>query len=221
MTQTKHHPDGLSARARLRAEQQALEMRSKRNRKIGRSLGTLLLVVILALTGYGLWSARPVEGASDVEAPDFTLPTTDGQTVTLSALRGDPVILYFNEGAGCASCTVQMAEIEKFAGFEEAGIRVLPIVMNTAEQIVPDLQYFGVTTPYLLDDGTVSAAYDVLGKGMHEGLPGHGFVLIDSEGVQRWSGDYPSMWLEPEALFEEATKRLNLGIGDAIEGPAE
>lgn len=211
MTQAKHHPDGLSARARLRAERQALEMRSKRNRTIGRTLGTLLLVVILAVTGYGLWSARPVEGASDVVAPDFTLPTTDGQTVTLSALRGDPVILYFNEGAGCASCTVQMAEIEKFAGFEEAGIRVLPIVMNTAEQIIPDLQQFGVTTPYLLDDGTVSAAYDVLGKGMHEGLPGHGFVLIDSEGVQRWSGDYPSMWLEPEALLEEATKRLDLG----------
>jgi hypothetical protein len=83
--------------------------------------------------------------------------------------------------------------------------------MNTAEQIRPDLEYFGVTTPYLLDDGTVSAAYDVLGKGMHEGLPGHGFVLIDPEGVQRWSGDYPSMWLEPSALLDEANRRLDLG----------
>ncbi|MCG6567674.1 peroxiredoxin [Tessaracoccus sp. ZS01] len=210
MTQTKHRPDGLSARARVRAEQQQDQVRAKRNRTIRRALGALVLVVILGVTGYGLWSARPVENATDVVAPDFTLPTTDGQTVSLSALRGGPVILYFNEGAGCASCTAQMREIEKFAGIEEAGITVLPIVMNTAEQIRPDLEYFGVTTPYLLDDGTVSAAYDVLGKGMHEGLPGHGFVLIDPEGVQRWSGDYPSMWLEPSALLDEAERRLNL-----------
>lgn len=43
---------------------------------------------------------------------------------------------------------------------------------------------------------------------MHEGLPGHGFILIDAEGVQRWYGNYPSMWLEPDALLEEVTSRL-------------
>jgi thioredoxin-dependent peroxiredoxin len=28
-------------------------------------------------------------------APDFTAQTTDGSTVTLSALRGSPVVLFF------------------------------------------------------------------------------------------------------------------------------
>ena len=28
-------------------------------------------------------------------APDFTLPADDGTTVTLSALRGRPVVLFF------------------------------------------------------------------------------------------------------------------------------
>ena len=32
------------------------------------------------------------EGA---EAPDFTLPDQDGEDVTLSDLRGRPVVLYF------------------------------------------------------------------------------------------------------------------------------
>ncbi len=80
--------------------------------------------------------------------------------------------------------------------------------MNTREQIQPDLTTFGVRTPYLLDDGTVSKAYNTLGKGMHAGLPGHGFVLIDAAGVQRWQGDYPSMWLDPATLLQTARSRL-------------
>ena len=38
----------------------------------------------------------------------------------------------------------------------------------------------------LLDDGTVSRTHGALGSGMHAGLPGHGFVLIDEAGEQRW-----------------------------------
>ncbi|GAA2181193.1 hypothetical protein GCM10009785_15090 [Brooklawnia cerclae] len=191
-------------RDRLR-ETRAREERARRRR---RRLGAVGALLILAVIGFGLWSAVPKSGETATMAPDFTLPTTAGGTVTLSDLRGGPVVLYFNEGAGCGSCTAQMAAIEDDPGFADAGITVLPIVMNTAEQIGPDLDQYGVTTPYLLDDGTVSAAYDVLGKGMHEGLPGHGFVLVDAGGVQRWYGNYPSMWLAPDDLLEEATSHL-------------
>lgn len=205
MTQTKPAP---SRRAQVRMQQEADQSQAKRRATIGRAVSAVVVVLILAVTAYGLWSAAPQQSEASGAAPDFTLSRTDGSTVTLSSLRPGPVILYFNEGAGCASCTVQMAEIEKHPGFEEAGITVLPIVMNTAEQIMPDLAQFGVKTPVLLDDGTVSKAYDFLDKGMHAGLPGHGFVLIDGEGVQRWSALYPSMWLEPEELLKEATSRL-------------
>jgi len=162
----------------------------------------------VGLVAYGLLTSQAQSSTEARPAPDFTLPTTEGGTVTLSDLRGSPVVLYFNEGAGCGSCTVQMAEIEKNPGFADAGITVLPIVMNTAEQILPDLERYGATTPYLLDDGTVSAAYGTIGTGMHEGLPGHGFVLIDADGVQRWQGNYPSMWLDPADLLDEITSRL-------------
>ena len=82
------------------------------------------------------------------------------------------------------------------------------IVLDSAAQIQPDLAQFGVTTPYLLDDGTVSKAYNTLGKGMHAGLPGHGFVLIDKDGNKVWEGNYPSMWLDPQELLAEVTTRL-------------
>lgn len=69
-------------------------------------------------------------------------------------------------------------------------------------------QLNGVATPFLLDDGTVSQAYGTLGKGMHAGLPGHSFVLIDKAGEQRWYGEYPSMWLSPDQLITELRTRL-------------
>ncbi len=204
-TAAKHQqPDTVSRRSQLRADT-ARQQRTRRIRRIGGLAVGILAVVAVAA---GLWSAAPTGGDTTTTAPGFSLPTTDGRTVSLSDYRGKPVILYFNEGAGCGSCTVQMAEIEKNPGFNAAGITVLPIVMNTAEDILRDMQQYDVTTPYLLDDGTVSAAYGTLGNGMHEGLPGHGFVLIDADGTQRWYGNYPSMWLDPDQLLQEATSRL-------------
>jgi peroxiredoxin len=191
------------------AQVRVQEERRTRSQQRRRLLGLGVLLVLVAVVAFGLWQARPTTSeASGDAAPGFTLPTTTGQSVSLDDYRGSPVLLYFNEGAGCASCTQQMAEIEKNPGFDDAGIVVLPIVMNTAAQIQADLDTFGVSTPYLLDDGTVSQAYGTLGKGMHAGLPGHGFVLVDEDGVQRWQGNYPSMWLDPDDLLREATSRL-------------
>ena len=104
---------------------------------------------------------------------------------------------------------MQMGEIEKKkADFDALGITVLPIVMNSRADITADMARYGVTTPFLLDDGSASKAYGTLGKGMHADLPGHSFVLIDAAGVQRWYGEYPSMWLEPKDLLAEIDSRL-------------
>lgn len=197
-----------SQREELRDLQARESAKESTRRRLFRIATGVLTTVIVALVGFGLWSARPDEGGPSGQAPAFSLPTTAETTVSLADYRGRPVILYFNEGAGCGSCTQQMALIEQEPGFAEAGIAVLPIVMNTAAQIQPDMDRFGVQTPYLLDDGTVSAAYDTLDKGMHPGLPGHGFVLIDKDGNKLWHGNYPSMWLDPAELLQEATSRL-------------
>jgi peroxiredoxin len=154
-------------------------------------------------------TSRPESSDAIRTAPDFTLTDTDGTQHTLAQHRGQNVLLYFSEGAGCQSCIVQMGEIERMAdAYGREDVTVLPIVMNTREQITADMAANGVTTPFLLDDGTVSEAYGTLGKGMHGGLPGHSFVLIDKKGQQRWYGEYPSMWLAPEALLDEVRNRL-------------
>ncbi|MDO8107611.1 peroxiredoxin family protein [Isoptericola sp. b441] len=188
-----------------------LRAKAARGRRLGSLsiwLGVLLLVA--AVTTAGLVTSRPASSDDHHAAPNFTLPTTAGTTVSLSDFRGRPVLLYFNEGAGCDACTAQLAAIEQDrAAFDDLGVAILPIVMNSRAQIQADLDRFGVTIPVLLDDGAVSKAYDTLGKGMHAGLPGHSFILIDAQGTQLWYGEYPSMWLAPADLRKEITSRLD------------
>ncbi len=167
------------------------------------------LLALASVIGVGLYTSQIKQGVTDVKAPSFTLPTTDGSRVSLSDYRGKNVLLYFSEGAGCQACLVQMAQIEAMQNqFDAAKIVVLPIVMNSKADILADMKLNGVHTPFLLDDGTVSTAYGTIGKGMHPGLPGHSFVAIDSRGIKRWYGEYPSMWLEPKDLLAKVTSVL-------------
>ncbi|MGA4506531.1 peroxiredoxin family protein [Propionibacteriaceae bacterium G1746] len=209
---TSHHPPSqhptTGRRQQLHEQRARAAATQTRRRRLFRAGTVLAALLIAGVVAFGLWSARPTSGSASGRAPDFTLTTTAGTKVSLSDFRGKPVVLYFNEGAGCASCTQQMALIEQDPEFAASGIVVLPIVMNTAAEIQPDLARFGVSTPYLLDDGTVSKAYNTIGKGMHAGLPGHGFVLIDADGNQLWQGDYPSMYLAPADLLREVRSRI-------------
>ncbi len=206
---TTRNPRTSSRREQLHQQQHADALAQAKRRRTRRLLGALAAVIAVVIIVLGLWSARPKNGATSGTAPQFSLTTTAGTTVSLSDYRGRPVLLYFNEGAGCGACTQQMATIEKDPAFQKSGITVLPIVMNTKAQIQPDLDTYGVKTPYLLDDGTVSKAYDTLGKGMHADLPGHGFVLIDKSGNKVWQGDYPSMWIDPHDLLTTAKSHLS------------
>jgi peroxiredoxin len=201
----RNHAD-RAAVAQAHAAARAKVQRNRRRWQLGTWAGSLVLIAVVVAVG--LLTSRPSSGNSYRAAPDFTLSTTAGTKVSLRSYRGHPVILYFSEGAGCGACSMQIAAIEKQPGFADAGITVLPIVMNTRAQIRPDLTQYGVTTPVLLDDGTVSKAYNTLGKGMHAGLPGHSFVLIGPDGTQLWTGEYPSMWLDPQVLLRQATSRL-------------
>jgi len=189
----------------LRAAQVQQEKRQKRRVRLA-SLGATLAVigVVVAM----MLTSRQETSSTTRVAPDFTLTDTSGTNVSLAGLRGKNVLLYFSEGAGCQACLVQMAQIEKDPSFTAEGLTVLPIVMNSKDQITADMTANGVRTPFLLDDGSVSTAYGTIGKGMHAGLPGHSFVLIDKAGKQRWYGEYPSMFLSTTDLLKQVDAHL-------------
>lgn len=67
-------------------------------------------------------------------APDFTLPDQDGASVTLSGLRGQPVLVYFYPRDETPGCTTQACDIrDRWAEFEQHGIAVLGISPDTVE----------------------------------------------------------------------------------------
>ena len=162
------------------------------------------LLTAAVAVGFVVLGGRPPEGgAAGGAATDFTLVSTAGGSISLADYRGQDVLLYFNEGVGCDACFYQTAELEKnMDELTNAGLTVLPIVMNPVADTARELQRFGITTPYLIDaDGGVSRAYDMLGTGMHARLPGHGFVLVDETGAVRWKMEYPSMFVSADDLL--------------------
>jgi peroxiredoxin len=207
-TGTRGRGTAQKSRERVNA-MRAAQVTHDRRRKLWIRLASVgaTLAVIGVIAWMMITSQQQTSTASRV-APDFTLTNTSGTTLSLASLRGKNVLLYFSEGAGCQACLIQMSQIEKDPAFAAAGLAVVPIVMNTKEQITADMAANDVRTPFYLDDGTVSTAYRTIGKGMHAGLPGHSFVLIDKAGKQRWYGEYPSMWLSNADLLKEVKDHL-------------
>jgi thioredoxin-dependent peroxiredoxin len=70
--------------------------------------------------------------AEGEQAPDFTLPDQDGNDVTLSELRGQPVVLYFYPKADTPGCTTQACGIRDHrADYERAGARIVGVSPDT------------------------------------------------------------------------------------------
>lgn len=114
-------------------------------------------------------------------APEFSLGLLAGGDVTLSKLRGKPVVI--NVWASwCPPCRAEMPALEKaYRIYKEMGVVVIGV--NTTYQdsktdAAAFIQEFGLTFPIALDmDGTMSKNYLITG------LPTTFFV--DSRGVIR------------------------------------
>lgn len=69
-------------------------------------------------------------------APDFTLPDQDGNELTLSELRGAPVVLYFYPRADTPGCTVQACGVRDHrADYDRAGARVLGVSPDPVDAV--------------------------------------------------------------------------------------
>ncbi len=94
-------------------------------------------------------------------APDFTLPDQHGDTVTLSALRGTPVVLYFYPRAETPGCTTQACGIRDHrADYARAGTVVYGVSTDPVEAIAAFDEHHHLGFPLLSDaDHAVAEAY--------------------------------------------------------------
>ena len=96
-------------------------------------------------------------------APDFTLPRDGGGTVTLSELRGAPVVLFFYPKDNTPGCTKESIGFSsEMPAFEAAGAKVFGISKDRVKKHDNFVEKHALTTPLLSDaEGTTCEDYGV------------------------------------------------------------
>jgi peroxiredoxin Q/BCP len=126
--------------------------------------------------------------AEGQEAPDFTLPDQDGNEVTLSQLRGRPVVLYFFPKADTPGCTAQACGIRDHrSDYESSGARVVGVSPDTVTAQKKFAEKYGLQFTLLADEShEVADLYGVWGEKKMYGKTYMGVqratFIIDPEG---------------------------------------
>ena len=122
-------------------------------------------------------------------APDFTLPDKDGNPVTLSALSGRKVVLYFYPKDNTPGCTRQACAFAgRLAEFERRGVTVVGVSKDSVASHQKFAEKYNL--PFLLlsdPDRVAIEAYGVWQEKRMAGKVGMGVVrttfVIDENGV--------------------------------------
>ena len=127
-------------------------------------------------------------------APDFTLETQDGQSVSLSDFRGRTVVLVFYPGDFSPVCTDQLNLYEEVLGELRArGAELVGISVDSAFCHRAFREALGISIPLLADfhpKGEVARAYGVYSEDY--GKSGRALVMIGPDGTVLWSHMSPS-----------------------------
>jgi peroxiredoxin Q/BCP len=122
-------------------------------------------------------------------APDFTLPTDDGRTVSLSELRGRKVIVYFYPAAMTPGCTTQACDFtDSLSSLQAHGYDVLGISPDPPEKLAKFREKDGLPITLLSDaDRSVMNAYGAFGEKMLYGKKVEGVLrstfVVDEQGA--------------------------------------
>jgi peroxiredoxin Q/BCP len=104
-------------------------------------------------------------------APDFTLMSESGSEVTLSELRGRPVVLYFYPKDDTPGCTAQACGIrDAYGEFEQAGAVVLGVSPDKVGKHVKFKEKYDLPFTLLADpEHEVAERYGVWGEKKYMG----------------------------------------------------
>ena len=135
-------------------------------------IGLLILGVV-----WTLFSRNPVDNPSQngsppsprqgFTAPDFSVDVLGGGQITLSGLRGQPVVLNV-WATWCPPCRQEMPALEKIHNdFKEQGLVLIGMNLTSQDSektVAAFVQEYGLSFPVALDrDGTVQRKYKISG----------------------------------------------------------
>jgi peroxiredoxin Q/BCP len=124
-------------------------------------------------------------------APDFTLPTADGGSITLSDLRGRDVIVYFYPAAMTPGCTKEACDFrDSLVSLQGAGYEVVGISPDGVDKLAKFVEAEHLTFPLASD--TEHAVLDAWGAWGERTLYGkkvvgviRSTVVLDADGRVR------------------------------------
>jgi thioredoxin-dependent peroxiredoxin len=125
------------------------------------------------------------------KAPDFTLPTDGNGTVTLSKLRGKPVVLYFYPKDDTSGCTAQACGFrDSFPDYGKTGATVIGMSRDSVASHDKFKKKYQLPFTLASDsEGKVTEAYGVWVEKSMYGRKYMGIerstYLIDKDGVVR------------------------------------
>ena len=131
----------------------------------------------------------PTKLVENNPAPDFTLSSKDGSTVSLTDFRGNKVILYFYPAASTPGCTTQACDFrDNMASLQSAGYVVLGVSKDKGAALQKFADEENLAFPLLSDpDLAVHNAYGTYGEKSRYGKTVMGVIrstfVIDENGM--------------------------------------
>lgn len=138
----------------------------------------------------------PPMAAVGAPAPDFTLSDLGGTPVTLSKLKGRPVLLNF-WATWCTSCEQELPDLKALhAKLKPEGLAILApsIDLDGKKAVFPFVARFDLTFPVLFADPRTADAYGV------RALPTSWLIAPDGTAVKRYVGPLSFKEVENDIL---------------------
>jgi cytochrome c biogenesis protein CcmG/thiol:disulfide interchange protein DsbE len=165
-------------------------MEAEKNfQKLATAIVVIVSVGFLGFLAWGMLNKQPLTGLSGITmlnrpAPDFTLTTFKGTTISLEGLKGKPIVINF-WASWCPPCRIEAPLLERtWRAYQNRDVVFIGVdVQDREEDALNYIREFDITYPNGPDPtGEISIDYGV------SGLPVTFFVSRKGEIVRRWVG---------------------------------
>ena len=138
-------------------------------------------------------------------APDFTLKTSEGEDFTREQLLGRTTVLVFYPFAFSPVCTSQLSVYnDLLEDFSARGATLYGVSCDASPSQIAFKQQLGIEIEQLSDFEPKGAACRAFGVYHPGGFPQRALVVVDPEGVVKWShqAEHPGVLPGANLIFD-------------------